>query len=295
MEKITDDIIESDSDSNISDDSSPKPKPKPKSKSTDIKSISVYDFIDPDGVFIHDYENEYKLEAYLKDLTCFPSDFDKLSILSLLDFTENNISVIPPEISKLTKLKNAYLSFNCIEKIIPEICNLNLKRLELGWNAITIIPPEISNLINIQRITLNNNGITKIPPELGKLTNLKELFLNNNKITEIPIELYQLTKLNTLDLEQNNITKVKFAPTLIKFLSKIHDLKINMSSYNIRNLDTGCEVLIFTRIYIQNHLTNLPANLKFICISEKVENHYSEKNPDNIKIYFPTGCEIIYF
>jgi hypothetical protein len=91
MEKTTNDIIESDS--NISDDSSSE-KHKQKPKLTDIKSISVYDFIDPDGVFIHDYANEYKLEAYLKDLTCFPSDFDKLSILSLLDFTENNISVI---------------------------------------------------------------------------------------------------------------------------------------------------------------------------------------------------------
>jgi hypothetical protein len=28
--------------------------------------------------FIHDYANEYKLVANVKDLTCFPSDFYKL-------------------------------------------------------------------------------------------------------------------------------------------------------------------------------------------------------------------------
>jgi Leucine-rich repeat (LRR) protein len=261
-------------------------------------SISVFDYIDPDRVYIRDYDVVFILEAVEKDLTCFPEDLFKLSRLSLLDLTENNISIIPPEISKLTRLKNAYLSYNCIKEITPELCNLNLKRLELGWNPISIIPPEISNLVNLQRITLNNSHITKIPPELGNLSNLKELFLNDNKITEIPVELYQLLKLNTLDLQNNNITKVKFDKNLTNFLSKIYDLKINISCYDMKNLDIECEVLIFTRIY--NNLTNLPANLKAICFSEKVENHFSNKNADdikkyNIKIDLPPGCEIIYF
>ena len=261
-------------------------------------SISVFDYIDPERVYIHNYDVVFKLEAVEKDLTCFPEDLFKLSRLSLLDLTENNISIIPSEISKLTKLKNAYLSFNCIKEIPQELCNLNLKRLELGWNPISIIPPEISNLINLERITLNNNHITKIPPELGNLSNLKELFLNDNKITEIPVELYQLLKLNTLDLQNNNITKVKNDKNLTNFLSKIYDLKINISCYDMKNLDIDCEVLIFTRIY--NNLTNLPANLKAIFFSEKVENHYSDKNEDdikkyNIKIDLPSGCEIIYF
>jgi Leucine-rich repeat (LRR) protein len=139
-----------------------------------------------------------------------------------------------------------------------------------------------------------------IPPELFKLTNLRELYLCDNEITEIPPELYQLNKLNNLNLTNNKITKVKFDKTITNFLSKIYELKIDITSYDMANLDIDCNILIFTRICMNNHLINLPHNIKAICFSEKVENHYTVKNIDyieeyNIKINLPLGCEIIYF
>ena len=264
--------------------------------------VSVFDLIDP--VYNRGYTifkfvaNEKDLTSFPYDLINFPEDVCNFTKLSLLDLMENQITEIPPDIGKLKYLKNMYLGFNCIEEITPELCNLNLKRLELGWNAISIIPPEISNLKNLTRLCLNNNSITTIPSELFKLVNLRELYLSDNKITEIPSELCQLNKLNCLDLTHNRITKVKFDKSITNFLSKIYELKIDMTSYDMKNLVIDCNMLIFTRIY--NNLKNLPANLKTICFSEKVENHYTSKNIDNIKenniiIDLPVGCEIIFF
>ena len=66
---------------------------------------------------------------------------------------------------------------------------------------------------------------------------------------------------------QSKITKVKFDKTITNFLSKIYELKIDITSYDIKKLDVDCNMLIFTRIYQNNHLTKLPPSIKVIYFS----------------------------
>jgi Leucine-rich repeat (LRR) protein len=57
---------------------------------------------------------------------------------------------------------------------------------------------EIGRLVNLTKLGLRKNQITILPAEIGQLTNLTELDLRGNKITHIPIQIEKLTKLSNL-------------------------------------------------------------------------------------------------
>ena len=78
----------------------------------------------------------------------------------------------------------------------------------MGGNDLTIIPPEIGNLINLQSLYLYDNEFTSIPSEIGNLTNLTTLDIGYNQLTELPDELFSLSNLELLRLEYNGLTSI---------------------------------------------------------------------------------------
>jgi internalin A len=117
------------------------------------------------------------------------------------------------------------LNFNGLTEIPPEIFQLSqLTKLELSGNAITKIPDKIAALSNLQQLYLNNNQITKIPDVIAALSNLQDLNLGGNKITEIPDEIAALSNLQQLYLFNNQITKI---PYEIMALSNLKGLDLN--------------------------------------------------------------------
>ncbi|KIK69092.1 hypothetical protein GYMLUDRAFT_635803 [Collybiopsis luxurians FD-317 M1] len=78
-----------------------------------------------------------------------------------------------------------------------------LSTLYLNHNALTSVPPEITQLRNLELLDLSGNSLTTLPPELGMLVSLKEFFLFDNQIVTIPHELGTLHQLQTLGIEGN--------------------------------------------------------------------------------------------
>lgn len=78
-----------------------------------------------------------------------------------------------------------------------------LKRLDLVYNHLETLPPEIGRLRNLEHLDVSFNQLTELPEEIGMLTNLKQLLLFNNHIQTLCYELGFLYKLDILGVYGN--------------------------------------------------------------------------------------------
>ncbi|MFM7426730.1 MAG: leucine-rich repeat domain-containing protein [Elainella sp.] len=143
-----------------------------------------------------------------------------------LDLSGQNLTALPSEIGKLTQLESLILGkveewrwvkdkflpklvTNQLTVLPPQLTALTrLRTLELSGNPLVCIPDVVFQLQQLEALTLVSTGLIKIPEVLGQLTNLTLLDLGSNQISEIPEVLGQLTNLALLDLRINQISKI---------------------------------------------------------------------------------------
>lgn len=77
-----------------------------------------------------------------------------------------------------------------------------IRRLDLSFNNITIIPNEISELIELRELWLQYNPLITLPASISLCTKLEIIDLQYTKIIELPSELCNLKKL--YELNYNN-------------------------------------------------------------------------------------------
>ena len=172
-----------------------------------------------------------------------------------LDLANNNLTVIPEDISKLTKLQF----------------------LNLNNNNFTVIPESICNLSQLQILNLENNNLTVIPESIGNLSQLRSLFLGFNNLLTLPKSIINLTNLKTIWLYNNKLT---ILPACCKKIKE--KLFLLSNSYQLNNLDHECDFLIIESL--NEPLQNLPVHLKEIwLLAPKI-------SLDKIKI--PFECKI---
>ena len=158
---------------------------------------------------------EVSLDLGHLDMDVLPPEFEQLTDsdvltthLGVLDFSDNQLTSIPPEIAQFRHLRRLLLRKNQLTIISLEIMQLTeLRTLDLSHNQLTSIPPEIAQLSNLKRLDIGCNQLTTIPLELAQLTNLERLYIYHNQLTEIPSILTQLPKLKLVFLKGNpNLT-----------------------------------------------------------------------------------------
>ena len=129
-----------------------------------------------------------------------------------LELCDNELSgTVPPELSKLSNLRELDLRENRLSGAIPkELVGLSkLEDLDLRDNRLSgAIPPELGRLTNLQELDLRDNEFSgTIPPELGRLTRLRWLQLSDNRVSgAISKELGSLNSLRELDLRDNRLS-----------------------------------------------------------------------------------------
>lgn len=90
------------------------------------------------------------------------------------------------------------------EDLIEDI--LDYKKLLLGYNQLTRLPPNMENLTNLVRLELQHNDLNTVPPFLFKLPMLTNLNLSFNKIQKLPLVEYWSKILVIVDLKGNLLT-----------------------------------------------------------------------------------------
>ncbi|HJQ38439.1 MAG TPA: fibronectin type III domain-containing protein, partial [Thermoanaerobaculia bacterium] len=155
----------------------------------------------------------------LKELTSFdlgsnriggpiPAGFAALEKLEYTDLNDNELTGPLPDFSRLSKLRDFYVSRNFLSGPIPASIGglTSLVNAQFGGNNFSgPLPREIGNWTKAWYIDFNDNQLEgAIPPELGALKELYALFLASNRFTgTIPRELGQLTNLQALYLHSN--------------------------------------------------------------------------------------------
>lgn len=149
------------------------------------------------------------LDLHANDLTSVPPEISKLTKLRALTLAHNELTELPPEIGKLTKLERLLLGGNQLTSLPAAIWELtNMTRLGLGWNKITELPPEIGQLTKLDELDLVKCQLATLPPEIGKLVKLRRLELRQNPITDADMEhLTSLAALERLSLGDTKVTQ----------------------------------------------------------------------------------------
>jgi len=163
-------------------------------------------------ILIKNYLTANELNNILK-LEMFNPSINKLQ---KVNFTANNIELIPEIINSMTELKILILNNNKIQKISNIENLIKLEKLELRGNKITKIEG-LNNLKNLTKITLSCNLITNIEEnDFPKIDTLIELGLFGNYLG---IENKTLDK----NINEKNIELLKNFGVLIK--NKFKNLK----------------------------------------------------------------------
>lgn len=73
------------------------------------------------------------------------------------------------------------MQFKRMKEFPTHIINANpkLESLQLDFNQITSIPPQISKLTNLEELSISHNKLLRVPAELALLTSLRLLNILN--------------------------------------------------------------------------------------------------------------------
>ena len=149
-----------------------------------------------------------------------------------LDLSSLELTEIPPEVSKLTRLTKLNLDDNQIKEIRNLEKLKKLSDLNIMSNQITEIK-NLEKLTRLESLALNHNNIKEIKG-LEKLKALESLQLYLNQITEIK-GLEKLISLTVLDLGRNKITEIKN----LEAHTKLWSLRIDQNQITeITGIDT---------------------------------------------------------
>ncbi|HIC8924096.1 TPA: leucine-rich repeat domain-containing protein, partial [Elizabethkingia anophelis] len=152
----------------------------------------------------------------------------------------NKITIIPPEIEKLTRLETLDLSGNSIVNFYSKICSLkNLKILNLNNNRIKTIPLQIKNLTKIISLHLSNNNLSLLPNQIYELSNLRELDISKNNIEAIDDNISKLSKIQKIWINGLPLKKFpdqEFFPKTLKCLYAYSNITTNNTDSNYYKL-----------------------------------------------------------
>eukprot|EP01117_Protostelium_nocturnum_P016620 TRINITY_DN6624_c0_g1_i2.p1 TRINITY_DN6624_c0_g1~~TRINITY_DN6624_c0_g1_i2.p1 ORF type:complete len:1223 (-),score=447.26 TRINITY_DN6624_c0_g1_i2:317-3985(-) len=140
----------------------------------------------------------------LKELN---ESFYQLNQIRYVDLAFNSFDSIPIRIFEtFSNLKELCLSNNRITSVPREISKLSsLKILLLDNNLISDFPDSFFELKNLRILRLSSNRLKRIPQEFVQFQKLESLHANNNLIDQVPEHVYSLPKLRTFTLEGNSL------------------------------------------------------------------------------------------
>jgi internalin A len=178
---------------------------------------------------------------------------------AILDLSNQNLTILPPEIGELRGLRELRLSLNQLKILPPEIGQLtSLTSLDLSHNQLKILPPEIGQLIKLVEVDLSSNKLEFLPSQITQLKALKQLEAHSNKIRLLPPEIGQIKTLEGLSLHNNQLTTL---PADIVTLNALQ--KLNLGGNRL-----SCLPLLITKLtnlkhlYLwDNQLTNIPPEI----------------------------------
>jgi len=175
-------------------------------------------------------------------LTEFPRElFELAETLEVLDLSKNQLSRLPEDFGRFSKLRIAFFSENVFSEF-PKVlskCKV-LSMIGFKSNQITNVPenalPETTRWL-----ILTNNKIKKLPASIGKCKPLQKVALAGNLLETLPVEMANCKNLELLRISAN---KLQALPQWLLGLPKLSWLAFsgNPFSENRKRVDDLQEV-----------------------------------------------------
>lgn len=157
-----------------------------------------------------------------------------LSLLTKLTFLNASgirLDYVSESFLHLTNLTSLNLSNNQIKELQDDpITRLTgLQSLDISYNYLVRLPPDLSTLTGLQFFSLSGNRCFPLPHKIFfPLTQLKELHIKDNSIQELSFnQFFSLTALEKLSLSEN--------PLLLYLPNQL----LNLDHFRIQELDVG--------------------------------------------------------
>jgi len=97
----------------------------------------------------------------------------------------------------------------------------SIRELDISWNKLTVLPPEIGRLTALFTLDVHANKLKSLPPEIGQLKTLKKLVVRWCNLASLPREIGQLKTLQWLDAKNNNLASLPTEIGQLKVLEKL--------------------------------------------------------------------------
>lgn len=133
-----------------------------------------------------------------------------------MDFSERKASEVPPDMWEMAQqagVTTVNLSKNHFTQIPSNLILLEgtVMELNLGFNKITSLSPDIGLFLKLTFLDLRNNGLSSLPQDMCSLQSLRELTLSYNRFGEVPPVVYELRKLEIFFINNNQVSNVDSA------------------------------------------------------------------------------------
>jgi len=170
---------------------------------------------------VFEMPNLVQLVLNKNQLTEIPPDIKNLKKLKIFKVEENKfteVKIFPPA------MRVTEISFcrNKISKVDPEAFTDHqfeyLETLNLSTNLLT--DTNFLKLVSftLTELNLSYNTITVLIPDIGELVSLKYLRLNNNKLKVLPNEILNCKQLHTIDIAMNDVASLNPELSLLPHL-----------------------------------------------------------------------------
>ena len=131
-------------------------------------------------------------------------------------------------------------------------------RLQIGNRNLSVLPPEIGDLVNLTHLYITNNQFQSLPAEIGNLVNLLDLSAYNNELQGLPAEIGNLANLTSLSLSGNELQSL---PAEIGNLASLTEISITRNKLQSLPAEIGNLSSLTILSFSVNELQSLPAEI----------------------------------
>ncbi|XP_066254658.1 leucine-rich repeat-containing protein 57-like [Euwallacea similis] len=188
----------------------------------------------------------------------------------VLKVSPGKLNQFPPGFKQLEGcLRTLDLSDNKFVILPPEISQfMQLRHLNLSKNKLTKLPDSIGALTKLETFNASDNSLSTLPRTFSNLINLKQVILSNNQLKQLPSIFCGLKHLDLLDLSGNSISIIPgeicslFVTELNLNRNEISSLSpeiANCPRLKILRLQENCLTLgaISSRLLAESKVSNL--------------------------------------
>jgi len=148
-------------------------------------------------------QTELKLSC---GLTEFPREiFELADSLEFLNLSDNQLTTLPEDFSRLRKLRIVFFNNNEFEMFPAVLAQCpNLSMVSFKGNQLTAIA-DSALAPTIRWLILTNNRLEAIPASIGRLEQLQKLMLAGNRLRSLPAELSHCRNLELVRCSANQL------------------------------------------------------------------------------------------